>query len=133
MLAFKSIYINALLLTLLIYRIEIYLMLSSWIWWLIWENLWKQLPTFFANLRTLVARGPLLGIQRSLLSPGSHLFLVLIANLLCQPENFSCPGTVAWDTKIPPLSGKPSLPCSYCQHSISNLRTCVAQGPLLGK
>ena len=35
--------------------------------------------------------------------------LETIANLLCQPENFSCPGTVAWDTKTTPFSGKPSL------------------------
>jgi len=41
----------------------------------------KPLETI-ANLRTFVARGPLLGKKISLLSPGSLLFLVLIANLL---------------------------------------------------
>ena len=94
------------MLTVLIYRIEIYLMLSSMDLWRIWENLWKQLPTWELSL----PGDRCLGKKYHSFLREAFSSLFLLPTFYCQLENFRCPGTVAWGKNIPPFSGKPSLP-----------------------
>ena len=110
---YQSIYINAFLLTVLIYRIEIYLlhMLSSMDLWRILEDLWNYcllLPNI-ANCCQLLP------------TIDNHcLLLPTIANY-CQ----LLPSNANYCQLLPSIA-------NYCHHTIANLRTLVDRDCCLG-
>ena len=100
---YQSIYINALLLTILIYGIKIYLLrvLSSMDLWRIWEDLWSYcqlLPTIvnYCQLLSTIANYCQLLLVMPTISNYCRL-LATIANILLPTWELKLTGNIVWE------------------------------------
>ena len=106
---YQSIYINAMLLTILIYRIKIYLLrvLSSMDLWRIWDDLWNycQLLPTIANYCLLLL--VITNYCRLMTTIADYCRLLpTIANILFPTRKLKFTGTIVWEIYTPCLPGK---------------------------